>query len=60
VVLSLVVILPSVFVLVRSQAWDLIEQGVRGWLQENHGDKKVDLIVGRRSYTPTVLGERGN
>jgi len=45
VVLSLVVILPSVFVLVRSQAWDLIEQGVRGWLQENHGDKKVNEAI---------------
>lgn len=44
-VLSLLVILPCVFVLVSSQAWNLGRQAVKQWLQENHGDKKVTLIL---------------
>ena len=44
-VLSLLVLLPCVFVLVSTQAWNLGRQTVKQWLQENHGDKKVTLIL---------------
>ena len=45
VVLSLLAVLPCVFVLVRGQAWDLGRRAVKEWLQENHGDKKVSAIL---------------
>ena len=55
--LSLLAVLPCVFVLVSSQAWNLGRQAVKQWLQENHGDKKVTLILiflyETRPYTHT-------
>ena len=56
-VLSLLVILPCVFVLVSTQAWNLGRQAVKKWLQENHGDKKVTPVLiflyETRPYTNT-------
>eukprot|EP00090_Calanus_glacialis_P015974 TRINITY_DN25082_c0_g1_i2.p1 TRINITY_DN25082_c0_g1~~TRINITY_DN25082_c0_g1_i2.p1 ORF type:complete len:229 (+),score=40.40 TRINITY_DN25082_c0_g1_i2:112-798(+) len=61
-VLSLLVILPCVFVLVSSQAWNLGRQAVKQWLQENHGDKKVNDAIGTcfdwvdRNYQAVLAG----
>eukprot|EP00092_Neocalanus_flemingeri_P058544 GFUD01069760.1.p1 GENE.GFUD01069760.1~~GFUD01069760.1.p1 ORF type:complete len:231 (+),score=65.68 GFUD01069760.1:83-775(+) len=45
VMLSLLPVIPCLFVLVRGQAWDLARLSVREWLQENHGDKKVNDVI---------------
>jgi len=62
VLLSLLALLPCVFVLVSSPAWDLGRQAVKGWLQENHGDKKVNDVAGicfdwiDRNYKAVLAG----
>ena len=43
-VVSLLTVLPCVYVLVSDQVWDLARVAAREWLQLNQGDKKVSMI----------------
>jgi len=45
-VVSLLTVLPCVYVLVSDQVWALARVAAREWLQLNQGDKKVNDVIG--------------
>ena len=42
VLLGMVVLLPSLYMLVRQEAWKMVREACHEWLEQNHWDLKVE------------------
>lgn len=47
VIMSMVVLLPSLYMLVRKEAWKVVRDACHTWLEQNHWDIKVTQVVWR-------------
>jgi len=47
VLMSMVVLLPSLYMLVRKEAWKVVRDACHTWLEQNHWDIKVTQVVWR-------------
>lgn len=45
VLVSLVVLLPSFYMLVKQDVWQVVREACQGWLEKNHWDIKVTRVV---------------
>eukprot|EP00091_Calanus_sinicus_P000437 TRINITY_DN10375_c0_g1_i1.p1 TRINITY_DN10375_c0_g1~~TRINITY_DN10375_c0_g1_i1.p1 ORF type:complete len:152 (+),score=43.50 TRINITY_DN10375_c0_g1_i1:65-457(+) len=43
----MVVLLPSLYMLVRQEAWKMVREACHDWLEQNHWDLKVTRVVWR-------------
>jgi len=44
VMASMLVLLPSLYLLVSQKAWQMVRESCHDWLEKNHWDVKVEIL----------------